>query len=69
MMVYPLDSNLPALLTQVAAGYPVMVRFTEGSALWAEPRLCHSRRVQPAETDGAAARRHESEDDDEFQFV
>lgn len=38
MMVYPLDSNLPALLTQVAAGYPVMVRFTEGSALWAEPR-------------------------------
>ncbi|KAB0496763.1 hypothetical protein SAMN05216558_3267 [Pseudomonas vancouverensis] len=38
MMVYPLDSNLPALLTQVAAGYPVMVRFTEGSAMWAEPR-------------------------------
>ncbi|MGE8066609.1 peptidase C39 family protein [Pseudomonas sp. NPDC089569] len=38
MMVYPLDSNLPSLLTQVAAGYPVMVRFTEGSALWAEPR-------------------------------
>lgn len=38
MMVYPLDSKLPALLTQVAAGYPVMVRFTEGSALWAEPR-------------------------------
>jgi hypothetical protein len=38
MVVYPLDSNLPALLTQVAAGYPVMVRFTEGSALWSEPR-------------------------------
>ncbi|MFY0727968.1 peptidase C39 family protein [Pseudomonas sp. NFX15] len=38
MVVYPLDSNLAALLTQVAAGYPVMVRFTEGSALWAEPR-------------------------------
>ncbi|EPA92757.1 peptidase C39 family protein [Pseudomonas umsongensis] len=38
MVVYPLDSNLPALLTQVAAGYPVMVRFTEGTALWAEPR-------------------------------
>jgi hypothetical protein len=38
MVVYPLDSNLPALLTQVAAGYPVMVRFTEGSAFWAEPR-------------------------------
>jgi len=38
MLVYPLDSNLPALLTQVAAGYPVMVRFSEGSAFWAEPR-------------------------------
>jgi len=38
MVVYPLDSTLPALLTQVAAGYPVMVRFTEGTALWAEPR-------------------------------
>lgn len=38
MMVYPLDNNLSALLTQVAAGYPVMVRFTEGSALWAQPR-------------------------------
>ncbi|MFJ2685332.1 peptidase C39 family protein [Pseudomonas sp. NPDC087342] len=38
MVVYPLDSNLPALLTQVAAGYPVMLRFTEGSAFWAEPR-------------------------------
>lgn len=38
MLVYPLDGNLPALLTQVAAGYPVMVRFSEGSAFWAEPR-------------------------------
>ncbi|KAE9647094.1 peptidase C39 family protein [Pseudomonas sp. PB103] len=38
MLVYPLDSNLSALLTQVAAGYPVMVRFSEGSAFWAEPR-------------------------------
>ncbi|EUB85409.1 hypothetical protein [Pseudomonas sp. GM30] len=38
MVVYPLDQNLPALLTQVAAGYPVMVRFSEGSAFWAEPR-------------------------------
>jgi hypothetical protein len=37
MVVYPLDSNLPALLTQVAAGYPVMVRFSEGS-FWSEPR-------------------------------
>ncbi|WP_285416256.1 peptidase C39 family protein [Pseudomonas sp. efr-133-TYG-5] len=38
MVVYPLDNKLPALLTQVAAGYPVMVRFSEGSAFWAEPR-------------------------------
>ncbi|MHC8318670.1 peptidase C39 family protein [Pseudomonas sp. LB3P31] len=38
MVVYPLDAALPALLAQVAAGYPVMVRFTEGSAFWAEPR-------------------------------
>ncbi|MGE8176763.1 peptidase C39 family protein [Pseudomonas fluorescens] len=38
MVVYPLDSNLPALLTQVAAGYPVLLRFSEGSAFWKEPR-------------------------------
>ncbi|MEB0048636.1 MULTISPECIES: peptidase C39 family protein [unclassified Pseudomonas] len=38
MLVYPLDSNLPALLTQVAAGYQVMVRYTEGSAFWGGPR-------------------------------
>ena len=38
MVVYPLDSTLPALLTQVAAGFPVMVRFTEGTPLWSEPR-------------------------------
>lgn len=38
MVVYPLDSNLPALLAQVAAGYPVLLRFTEGSAFWKEPR-------------------------------
>lgn len=38
MVVYPVDSTLPALLTQVAAGYPVMVRFSEGAAFWAEPR-------------------------------
>ena len=37
-MVYPLDTTLGALLTQVAAGYPVMLRFTEGSSFWAEPR-------------------------------
>ena len=38
MVVYPLDNQLSALLTQVAAGYPVLVRFTEGSTFWAEPR-------------------------------
>ncbi|OPK10249.1 hypothetical protein BZ163_11240 [Pseudomonas sp. VI4.1] len=38
LVVYPLDANLPALLAQVAAGNPVMVRFTEGSAFWAGPR-------------------------------
>lgn len=38
MVVYPLDSNLPALLTQVAAGYPVLLRLSEGSAFWKEPR-------------------------------
>jgi hypothetical protein len=37
-MVYPLDKELDALLTQVSAGYPVMVRFTEGSAWWSTPR-------------------------------
>ncbi len=38
MVVYSLDSQLSALLTQVAAGHPVMVRFTEGSSFWSEPR-------------------------------
>ncbi|VVM89804.1 hypothetical protein PS645_02718 [Pseudomonas fluorescens] len=38
MIVYPLDSQLSALLTQVAAGHPVMVRFTEGSLFWSGPR-------------------------------
>ncbi len=38
MLVYPLDPKLPALLTQVAAGYPVMVRITEGSSFWSGPR-------------------------------
>lgn len=38
MVVYPLDNQLAALLTQVAAGHPVMVRFTEGSSFWSEPR-------------------------------
>jgi hypothetical protein len=38
MVVYPLDTDMRALLTQVAAGFPVLVRYTEGSAFWAEPR-------------------------------
>lgn len=38
MVVYPLSGKLPTLLAQVAAGYPVMLRITEGSTFWAEPR-------------------------------
>ncbi|MHA6159642.1 peptidase C39 family protein [Pseudomonas sichuanensis] len=38
MLVYPLDKRLDALLAQVAAGYPVLLRFQEGSAWWSEPR-------------------------------
>ncbi|MDD0973913.1 peptidase C39 family protein [Pseudomonas fontis] len=38
MVVYPLEQNLAALLTQVAAGYPVLLRYQEGSAFWSEPR-------------------------------
>ena len=37
LIVYPLDKSLAALLTQVAAGYPVMLRFSDGT-LWSEPR-------------------------------
>lgn len=37
-MVYPLDKELDALLMQVSAGYPVMLRMTEGSAWWSKPR-------------------------------
>ncbi|MFK3773413.1 peptidase C39 family protein [Pseudomonas sp. NPDC089406] len=37
-VVYPLDKQLDALLTQVAAGYPVLVRYQEGSMWWSEPR-------------------------------
>lgn len=37
LVVYPLDSELPALLEQVAAGYPVLLRYTEGS-FWSGPR-------------------------------
>ncbi|CAG8868687.1 hypothetical protein PS627_03070 [Pseudomonas fluorescens] len=38
MVVYKLDSRLDALLTQVAAGNPVLLRYQEGSAFWSEPR-------------------------------
>lgn len=37
-MVYPLDHDLQALLVQVSAGYPVMLRFSQGSAFWKAPR-------------------------------
>ncbi|WDY59772.1 peptidase C39 family protein [Pseudomonas sp. PSKL.D1] len=38
MVVYPLEKQLDALLTQVAAGNPVLLRYEEGSAWWSEPR-------------------------------
>lgn len=37
-LVYPLNPELEALLAQVAAGYPVMVRYSDGSAWWKSPR-------------------------------
>lgn len=37
LLVYPLDTSLSALLAQVAAGYPVMLRFSDGT-VWSEPR-------------------------------
>jgi hypothetical protein len=36
-LVYPLDDGLQSLLTQVSAGYPVMLRFSDGTFL-KEPR-------------------------------
>ena len=36
LMVYPLDSQLTAVLAQVAAGYPVMARI--GGSLWSDAR-------------------------------
>ncbi|UVJ45678.1 peptidase C39 family protein [Pseudomonas sp. LS1212] len=38
MLVYPLDHNLPALLTQVAAGNPVLLRYSDGVAFLGGPR-------------------------------
>lgn len=37
-VVYPVDHQLPDLLTQVSAGYPVLVRFNDGSLWWKEQR-------------------------------
>ena len=37
LMVYPLVPSLSAVLTQVAAGYPVMVRIADG-VVWSTPR-------------------------------
>lgn len=38
MVVYPLEPKLDALLTQVAAGNPVLLHYEEGSAFWGERR-------------------------------
>lgn len=38
MVVYPLATDMRAVLAQVAAGYPVLVRYTDGSMFWSEPR-------------------------------
>ncbi|WNC07891.1 peptidase C39 family protein [Pseudomonas coleopterorum] len=38
LLVYPLDPQLNALLAQVAAGNPVLLRYSEGSFLWSQPR-------------------------------
>jgi hypothetical protein len=37
-VVYPVDRNLPDVLAQVSAGYPVMVRFSDGSLWWKKQR-------------------------------
>lgn len=37
-VVYPTDRQFPDLLAQVSAGYPVMVRFCDGSLWWKEQR-------------------------------
>ncbi|KJK07870.1 peptidase C39 family protein [Pseudomonas tussilaginis] len=38
MVVYPLEPKLNALLAQVAAGNPVLLRYAEGSTFFSEPR-------------------------------
>jgi hypothetical protein len=37
-VVYPVDHGLPDVLAQVSAGYPVMVRFSDGSLWWKAQR-------------------------------
>lgn len=37
-VVYPVDHQFSDLLAQVAAGYPVLVRFNDGSLWWKEQR-------------------------------
>ncbi len=38
LLVYPLKAELPDLLAQVAAGYPVLVRFNDGFGFVSSPR-------------------------------
>ena len=38
LLLHPLRPNLPALLSQVAAGYPVLLRFNQGFSWLARPR-------------------------------
>lgn len=38
LLLHPLRPNLPALLNQVAAGYPVLLRFNQGFSWLARPR-------------------------------
>ena len=37
-VVYPVDRQFPDLLAQVSAGYPVLLRFSEGSLWWKDQR-------------------------------
>lgn len=37
-VVYPVDHKFPDLLAQVSAGYPVLLRFSEGSMWWKDQR-------------------------------
>ncbi len=38
LLVYPLEADLPELLTQIAAGFPVLVRFNNGFGWVSVPR-------------------------------